>query len=65
MWLVEPPTGLAGLYENVNFDEEAFDGGGWEFEQQEAILIPGYLGRYEAFLMVDHNARAPLDGENA
>lgn len=63
VWLVEPPTGLAELYEDVDFDEEAFDGGGWEFKQQEAILITDYLGRYEAFLMVDHNARAPLDEE--
>jgi hypothetical protein len=63
VWLVEPPTGLAELYEDLDFDEEAFSGGGWEFERQEAILISGYLGRYEAFLMVDHSARAPLDEE--
>lgn len=51
VWLVSPPSALSEIYED------------WEFEQQEAILVSGYLGRYEAFLPLDPDYRAPAEVE--
>lgn len=62
VWLVEPPTGLAEAYEEIDMGEViAGEANEWEFQQQEALLISGYLGRYEAFLMIDKDLRAPSE----
>jgi len=63
VWLVGPPTGLAEEYEEVDF-ESILEGVEAEFEQQEALLISNYLNRYEAFLMIDEDLRAPVEKED-
>ncbi|MGE5282944.1 MAG: hypothetical protein ACM3N0_11625 [Chloroflexota bacterium] len=63
VWLVEPPTGFAEEYEDADF-ERVFEGVDAVFEQQEALLISNYLNRYEAFLMIDEDLRAPVDEED-
>ena len=60
VWLVEPPSGLAEVYEDSDLDDFLENEG---FPQQETILVSGYLGRYEAFLPVDIDERAPLEAE--
>ncbi len=66
VWLVEPPTDLAEAYEEIDVDEVlAGEVDEWEFQQQEALLISGYLGRYEAFLMIDQDLRAPIEEQEA
>jgi hypothetical protein len=49
IWLTEPPSGFGDTYEE------------WDFEQQEAIVISNYLGRYEAFLLIDSDYEAPRE----
>lgn len=56
VWLTSPPPAMAEYMEYGEgdpFDEQS------EFEQQEALLIPGYLGRYSAYLPIDSGQRAP------
>jgi hypothetical protein len=55
VWLVEPPSGLAEALEKAGEDEIFAP----DFEQQEAVLVARYLGRYDAFLLVDREHRAP------
>lgn len=52
VWLVEPPSGFDEVFEE------------WDFEQQEAILATKYLGRYDAFLLIDTDFQAPLHVED-
>jgi hypothetical protein len=52
IWLVEPPSGFEEVYDD------------WEFEQQEAILVTDYLGRYDAFLLIDTDYHAPVEVED-
>lgn len=56
VWLVEPPSSMAEILDRGT-DDEPF---GVEFEQQEALLIAGYLDRYNAFLPIDRDERAPI-----
>lgn len=66
VWLTSPPSGLAERYEGVDVgDVLSGDVEEWEFEQQEAVLISRYLGRYDAYLIVNSDLRAPAtaDGE--
>lgn len=56
VWLVAPPSSMSEFIEFTN--EEFFDGEA-DFTQQEALVIPGYLGKYNAFLPVDVDERAP------
>lgn len=59
VWLVEPPSGLAEALDEVS-EDELFEP---EFEQQEALLMAPYLGRYDAFMPVDRLHRAPTSVE--
>lgn len=54
VWLTEPPSGLTEALEAES--DEFFD---VELEQQEAILVAPYLGRYDALMPVDRLYRAP------
>ena len=56
VWLVEPPSSMAEFFEFAN--DDPFDSGA-DFEQQEALMVPYYLGKYSAFLPVDVDQRAP------
>jgi hypothetical protein len=58
VWLVAPPSGLAETF-GGDFGAENY----WEFEQQEAILLSSYLGRYEAFYFVDRAFHSPTTSE--
>jgi hypothetical protein len=58
VWLVEPPSSMAEALDKATPDEPF----GVAFEQQEALLISDYLGKYRAFLMVDRDERAPALG---
>ena len=62
VWLVEPPAGLAEMYEGIDVDQ-VLAGQPWEFEQQETLLVTDFLGRYEAFMPVDSEVRAPVSVE--
>lgn len=55
VWLIEPPSSMAEALERESEDDPL----GKDFEQQEAILISGYLDRYNVFLPVDPDERAP------
>jgi hypothetical protein len=64
VWLTSPPSGLAERYEGIDIDEViAGEVDEWEFEQQEAVLITGYLHRYEAYLMVNQELQAPTSAD--
>jgi hypothetical protein len=56
VWLIKPPPSMAEFFEYE--DEDLFDSEEG-FQQQEALLIPDYLGKYNAFLPVDVEQRAP------
>lgn len=56
VWLTAPPPAMAEYMEYG--DGDPFDEAP-EFEQQEALLIPNYLGKYSAFLPIDEGERAP------
>ncbi len=60
IWLVDPPSSMAEALAKPT-PEEPF---GAEFEQQEALLIPNYLGKYNAFLPIDVDERAPVHVED-
>jgi len=51
VWLVEPSKDL----------DEHIDQGSWLFEQQEAILVSGFLDRYILLLPVDEDLHRPLE----
>jgi hypothetical protein len=56
IWLTTPPPAMAEYMDYGGgdvFEEQP------EFAQQEALLIPTYLGKYEAYLPVDREQRAP------
>jgi hypothetical protein len=56
VWLVEPPSSMAEMLERGTADEPF----GVEFDQQEVLLIAGYLGKYNAFFPIDRDERAPV-----
>jgi hypothetical protein len=56
VWLVKPPPSMAEFFEYE--DEDLFDPESG-FQQQEALLISDYLGKYNAYLPVQEEQRAP------
>lgn len=56
IWLVQPPSAMLEYRESL--EESLFIP---EFEQQEALIIKGFLGKYDAFLLVDIDERVPRD----
>lgn len=52
IWLAAPPKEL----------DEYVDENDWLFEQQEAILVPEFLGRYSLVLPVDEDLHRPVEG---
>jgi hypothetical protein len=56
IWLVTPPSSQVEHWEAQ--EEEFFEIG--DFRQQEALLLPAFLGKYGAYLPVDKDERAPV-----
>lgn len=57
VWLVEPPSSMTEHYEMLREDYFVEE----DFSQQEALLMTPFLGKYQAFLPVDPDERAPAD----
>ncbi len=60
VWLVKPPSSMA---EFIEYAIEDFIDSESDFRQQEALLIPDYLGKYSAFLPVEVEQRAPKEDD--
>lgn len=60
IWLVGPPSSMVEHLEAVEEDYFLLN----DFRQQEALLIPGFLGRYHAFYLLDPDERAPVESSD-